>query len=154
MKDDVDEMVTTLALTVFRANGALIAAGDSLTAPFGLSSARWQVMGAVELAGQPLTVAQIARNMGLARQSVQRLIDELERDGIVALDENPHHKRARLVRLTLQGREAYAAIMKEWHAMAARLAEGMNATGLRAAIGSLEQLSAGLDAQRPPTNLL
>lgn len=148
--NETTELVTALALTVFRANGALIAAGDVLTAPFELSSARWQVMGAVSLAGQPLTVPQIARNMGLTRQSVQRLVDELERQGMVALDVNPHHKRAKLVRLSPGGEAAYAAIMERWSALAARLAEGTTADQLRTAIASLERLSAGLSDQRAP----
>jgi len=59
---------TELILETFRFNGRLLAAGDRLTRPFKLSSARWQVLGAIEQ--KPLPVAQIAHNMGLARQSV------------------------------------------------------------------------------------
>ncbi|WP_246723542.1 MarR family transcriptional regulator [Rhizobium sp. ARZ01] len=142
-------MLTTLALTVFRANGALIAAGDLLTAPFGLSSARWQVMGAVALAGLPLTVPQIARNMGLTRQAVQRLIDELARQGMIAVEDNPHHKRSRLVRLTVPGENAYAAIIDRWNGLASELATDMDAAQMEAAIGSLSQLIAELGANRP-----
>ncbi len=150
MSNDAADILTSLTLTIFRTNGALIAAGDALTAPVGLSSARWQVMGAIALAGQPLTVAQIARNMGLTRQGVQRLIDELERQGIVGFEDNPHHKRAKLVRLTARGEDAYATIMEQWNALAAKLAEAMDAEKLKTAISCLEQLSAGLDTKRPP----
>src|ERR671932_2222211 len=89
-----------LALEVFRLNGALIAAGDALVAPLGLTSARWQVMGAVAEAHGGLPVAGIARNMGLVRQSVQRLADELAGEGILRFAPNPHHRRAKLVQLT------------------------------------------------------
>jgi len=58
---------TELILETFRFNGRLLAAGDRLTKPF-KPSARWQVLGAIEQ--KPLPVAQIAHNMGLARQSV------------------------------------------------------------------------------------
>jgi DNA-binding MarR family transcriptional regulator len=57
-------------LSIFRANGLVLGAGDLLTADDGLTSARWQVLGAVALAERPLTVPQIARRMGLTRQSV------------------------------------------------------------------------------------
>src|SRR5467141_3144788 len=67
--------LTQLILDIFRLNGSLLAAGNELTRDLGLSSARWQVMGA--LAEGPLPAAQIARNMGLSRQSVQRLVDML-----------------------------------------------------------------------------
>jgi DNA-binding MarR family transcriptional regulator len=96
------EALTDLILEVFRLNGRLLAAGDALTRPFGQTSARWQVLGAI--ADEPRTVASIARDMGLARQSVQRTADLLERDGIVEFAANPAHRRAKLVRLSRRGR--------------------------------------------------
>jgi len=80
-----------------------------------LTSARWQVLGA--LADGPLTAAQIARNMGLKRQSVQRLVDVLSEQGILRFEGNPHHRRAKLVRLTEAGQRKYEQISKiqaEW----------------------------------------
>lgn len=88
---------TELILELFRLNGCVLAEGDRLTAPEGLSSARWQVMGAIDEG--PQTVSGIARRMGLTRQSVQRTVNELARSGIVRMLENPDHKRAKLVDL-------------------------------------------------------
>lgn len=62
-----------LLLEVFRLNGALLAAGDRLDAPHGLSSAHWQVLGAI--AAGPATGRAIGRAMGLTRQGVQRTVD-------------------------------------------------------------------------------
>jgi DNA-binding MarR family transcriptional regulator len=118
-----------LALEVFRLNGALVAAGDTLVAPLGLTSARWQVMGAVAEAGGDLPVAGIARNMGLMRQSVQRIADELAAEGILRFAPNPHHRRARLVQLTEQGTALFDAASARWLALADRLV---------AALGSAE----------------
>ena len=67
------EVLTALILEIFQLNGTLLAAGNQITKPHGMTSARWQIMGAIELAGQPLTVSQIARRMGLTRQAVQRI---------------------------------------------------------------------------------
>src|SRR5271166_4204772 len=92
--------ISELILEVFRLNGRLLEAGDALVADIGLTSARWQVLGAVALSAVPLPVAHIARNMGLARQSVQRLVDEMLADGLVRHAPNPHHRRAKLVLLT------------------------------------------------------
>jgi DNA-binding MarR family transcriptional regulator len=55
-------------------------------------------------------VAQIARTMRLARQSVQRLADVLVGDGFAAYQDNPAHRRARLLRLTPAGRDALHTI--------------------------------------------
>ena len=99
--------LTDLILETFRLNGALLAAGDELVRDLGLTSARWQVLGALALAGRPLTVAQIGRRMGISRQAVQRLVNDLVREGHLVLEDNPDHRRSRLAALTRQGRNAY-----------------------------------------------
>jgi DNA-binding MarR family transcriptional regulator len=100
-RSSAGESVAQLAVRVLRLEGILTAAGDALAAPTGQSSARWRVLAAVEDA--PRTVAQIARAWSLARQSVQRVADLLARDGLVTYEENPEHRRAKLVRLTPKG---------------------------------------------------
>ena len=82
-----------------------------MTRDLAMSSSRWQVVGALEMAGRPLSVSQIARNMGLARQSVQRLVNELRADSFVVLADNPDHRRANLVSLTPTGRRVLRKIM-------------------------------------------
>lgn len=136
-----------LALEVFRLNGALIATGDALTAPLGLTSARWQVMGAVAEARGGLPVAGIARNMGLVRQSVQRIADELAAEGILRFAPNPHHRRARLVQLTERGAALFAEVSRRWLALADELAAALGADAaaraaevLRAARAHLQQI--------------
>ena len=101
--------VTKLILSIFRVNGALLVAGDRLTASIGLTSARWQVLGTVAKAANPLTVAAIGRNMGLTRQNVRIIVRELEAAGMVRLAENPAHQRANLVVLTPKGKRAHAS---------------------------------------------
>jgi DNA-binding MarR family transcriptional regulator len=123
-----------LALEVFRLNGALIATGDALTAPLGLTSARWQVMGAVAEARGGLPVAGLARNMGLVRQSVQRIADELAEEGILRFAPNPHHRRARLVQFTERGEALFAEVTRRWLPLADALAAAMGAeSAVRAA---------------------
>ncbi len=105
------EPITALILETFRLNGALLSAGDRLVGHLGLTSARWQVLGAIAYAPQALAIAHIARNMGLTRQAVRRLVNEMVADGLLRLAANPHHRRARLVLMTKAGRAAYAAAM-------------------------------------------
>src|SRR3712207_8221001 len=95
------DALTELMLEVFRVNGDLLSEGNRLTSSLGQTSARWQILGA--LRSGPLTVADIARNMGLARQSVQRTADVLAGDGVVEFVDNPAHRRAKLVRVTTLG---------------------------------------------------
>ncbi|MDH3233798.1 MAG: MarR family transcriptional regulator, partial [Alphaproteobacteria bacterium] len=46
-RPSVVEAVTALILETFRLNGRLLAAGDRLVGDLGLTSARWQVLGAI-----------------------------------------------------------------------------------------------------------
>ncbi|MBU2805784.1 MarR family transcriptional regulator [Acidithiobacillus ferridurans] len=60
--------MTEIMLAVFRLQGRLLKKGDELVKPLNLTSAKWQVVGAVALAGKPLSAPQIAEAMGITRQ--------------------------------------------------------------------------------------
>jgi DNA-binding MarR family transcriptional regulator len=137
--------VTELILETFRLNGRLLASGDALVADLGLTSARWQVLGAIALSPAPLTIAQIARNMGLARQSVQRLVNDMAGDGLLRLEANPHHRRARLVELTARGRSAYGRASQRQEPWAQRLAEGVSKARIAAAAALLKTVRGRLE---------
>jgi DNA-binding MarR family transcriptional regulator len=137
-----DEALRELVVRVFRLNGMLSAAGDSLAAPAGQTSARWRVLAAIEDA--PKTVAEIARAWSFARQSVQRVADLLERDGLVAYEENPAHRRASLVRLTPEGRAALQRIQKAQRAWAKSVGDEVGAEDLQAASAILERVMAAV----------
>src|SRR5258708_8397511 len=125
--------LTELVLEVFRLNGLLIAAGDALVAEIGLTSARWQVLGAVALLQGRAPVAHIANGMGLTRQSVQRIADELAKAGIVEFQPNPHHNRAQLVTLPAKGRALFDAAMRLRTPCATALAPGAGRPALHTA---------------------
>jgi DNA-binding MarR family transcriptional regulator len=52
-------------------------------------------------------VAWLARDLGGNRQNVQRIVNDLQKMGLVRLEVNPHHRRASLVVLTEKGRRTY-----------------------------------------------
>ena len=137
---------TELILEVFKLNGRLLTAGDRLTRDIGLTSARWQVIGAIALAGAPQPVANLARNMGLTRQAVQRTANELHAEGVVTFAANPHHQRAKLVSLTDKGRAAYAEAMRRQVPWARRLARRLDASDVATAIRVLKVLTTSLAA--------
>lgn len=111
--DDIGRLI----LEVFRVNGCLLVAGDKLVAPFGLSSAKWQVLGAAVRSDDLQTVSQIARETGVTRQAVQRIANILVNDGMVELKKNVKDKRAPLVEVTEVGRYAYSeadSVRRRW----------------------------------------
>src|ERR1700749_1673402 len=139
------EALTELILAVFRVNGALTAAGDHFVPNLDLTSARWQVLGAVALSPAPEPVARLARAMGLHRQGVQRIVNELEAEGIVALADNPHHRRARLVRLTRKGEALYREAGRRQKPWATDLAKRLDAKAIVVAQKLLQSLRERLE---------
>ena len=118
------DALTSLMLDLFRLNSLVLTAGDRLVAPLGLTSARWQILGAIVSAERSQPVAWIARDLGANRQNVQRIINDLHKDGLVVLEPNPHHRRAQLVVLTDKGRHAFDAAMQLQAPWVNRLSEG------------------------------
>ncbi|MFI5016004.1 MAG: MarR family winged helix-turn-helix transcriptional regulator [Hyphomicrobiales bacterium] len=105
------DALTSLMLDLFRLNSLLLTAGDRLVVRLGLTSARWQILGAIVAGERPQPVAWLARNLGANRQNVQRIINDLHREGLVAFEANPHHRRAQLVVLTNKGKRTFEAAM-------------------------------------------
>jgi DNA-binding MarR family transcriptional regulator len=142
------EAVTQLILSTFRANGLLLGAGDLLSAEEGLTSARWQVLGAVVLEKRPLTVPQIARRMGLTRQSVHATVQRLVREGLLELGSNQDHRRSALVGLTQRGLASYRAVDARQAAWVNRLARGVKGSDVENAVRVLDHLSSRLEEDR------
>ncbi len=138
--------LTDLVLTLFRVNNAMLVRGDRLVQTFGLTSARWQVMGAIAYAGEPRTVAWLARDLGGNRQNVQRIVNELKKDGLIAFQANPRHKRAQLVILTDAGTAAYEKAVEVWYRAADELATGIAPADLVRSVQVLRTLRDKLTA--------
>ena len=141
------DRTTELIIETFRLNGELLAAGDRLVGDFGLTSARWQVLGAIDLSPVPLPVAHLARNMGLSRQAVQRVANELASAGLVRFADNPHHARAKLVEMTAAGKRAYAQAMARQKPWAAALGRKLSARDTETAIRVLRTMRRELETR-------
>jgi DNA-binding MarR family transcriptional regulator len=149
-RDVTGPAVTALILEVFRLNGRLLAAGDRLVAKLGLTSARWQVLGAIALSPSAEPVARLARNMGLHRQGVQRIVNELAKEGFVEFRANPHHRRANLIVLTARGREIYDQCSRLQSPWVHALSQGVEPDDVASATRTLRSLRERLERQRAP----
>lgn len=146
MKRTVEgEALTRLILETFRLNGTLLAAGNQLTKPFELTSARWQVMGPIYDMEEPMTVAQIARRMGLARQGVQRIVNDLKDFEMVVLLNNIDYKPAPLISLSEVGRNVMIKINKAQAEWVNNLAKGFSETEIKQALKVLETVRERFD---------
>jgi DNA-binding MarR family transcriptional regulator len=130
------DALTNLIVQAIQLMRLFSVAGEALAKPAGQTLARWLVLETIDPA--PATVAQIARAMHLTRQSVQRLADVLVRDGFAVYEDNPAHRRAKLLRPTPAGGAALRAIQAAQVAWSDRL-------GAELGVAELQQLSERLD---------
>lgn len=108
-----------LVARVFQAAGEMRRSGEVIAAQVGQTQARWQLMSVVSEGRW--TVPDVARDLGVTRQGVQRIADELVADGLAQYVPNPRHRRSPLVQLTARGRDTLAKIT----AVARRTNQGM-----------------------------
>ena len=136
-------------MTLFRVNSLLLTAGDRLVAGLGLTSARWQILGAVAAAENPQPVAWLARDMGANRQNIQRIVNDLHEQGLVVFENNPHHKRAQLVVLTDKGKQTFNAAMRLQAPWINDLSEGLSPKDIQTFQGVITALRQKLERGAP-----
>ncbi|MCB9762199.1 MAG: MarR family transcriptional regulator [Alphaproteobacteria bacterium] len=133
--------VVEAGLLVTRAYFPLRALSEQVLRPVGSSTARMAMLRTLAHHG-PLTVPDIARMRPVARQGVQRIANEMVRDGYLCWVENPQHKRSRLLALTKEGVARYQeleALQLQW---AERLAARLDPEAVRDASRALRALRA------------
>ncbi|MFE9188042.1 MarR family winged helix-turn-helix transcriptional regulator [Micromonospora sp. NPDC007208] len=108
-QDRVDAYRLLMA-DVYELAGESRRSSEELAREEGQTAARWHVLSV--LSDGSRTVASAARRLGLARQSVQRVVDDLARAGMVELHDNPDHRRAPLVTLTEKGLVTLTALLE------------------------------------------
>ncbi len=73
-------------------------------APFGLTSAKYNYLVVLYVAGRPLMLGEIKAGIHTTSASVTGMIKALEKDGLVRRSENPDDARSAFVELTRKGR--------------------------------------------------
>lgn len=135
------DKLTSITLAVFRLNGQFIEWGNHFSQPHGLTTARWQVLGAIAMAPQPPSIPQIAAAMGVTRQGVLKQINLLVEEGLIQPLPNPMHKRSPLYALTQIGQTTYDALIDRWNGHVQKMATGFTAVDLDAALRVLSVIS-------------
>ncbi|WP_375785291.1 MarR family winged helix-turn-helix transcriptional regulator [Bradyrhizobium sp. Pha-3] len=144
------EALSDLILDLFRLNSLLFTAGDRMVAGLGLTSARWQILGAIVTTERPQPVAWLARDLGAARQNVQRIVNDLQRDGLVTFETNPHHRRAQLVVLTEKGQQSFDAAMRLQLPWVNGLSDGLSMKDLESTSRVVSTLRGRLESSQEP----
>jgi Transcriptional regulators len=131
--DSSADAVLRLVTAVNQASARFTELEDRLLADTGLSSARLRAAAVLAPVGAARTVPQIARTLGLSRQAVQRLADDLAARKLACWIDNPDHRRARLLKLTTTGRAAFVEASRRQRIWAQQASEGLTPAWLAVA---------------------
>lgn len=119
-RDDLDDWVThygdyypigSRLDREFRASRLLVLASRSwihridniLRNETGQTRARWQVLFTLGFGDQPATMTDIGHRLRVQWPTMVRVVEGMERDGLIAREDNPNDRRSRLLRLTPEG---------------------------------------------------
>ncbi len=132
-----DEMALLVA-DIYEAAGLLRRSGEATAGAEGQTQARWQLLSVVS--ESPLSVAQAARRLGITRQGVQRVANDLVRDDLAAFRSNPDHRSSPLLALTPAGQETLKRITTRAAEVHESLTAGIPPSEITAARALLRRL--------------
>jgi DNA-binding MarR family transcriptional regulator len=93
----------------------------------------------------PQTVPDLARRRPVSRQHIQVLVNDLLRDGLALVEQNPAHLRSHLIKLTAKGERRVEQIEQTDARVIAAVAKHLSAAGLRGAIQTLREVRRALE---------
>jgi DNA-binding MarR family transcriptional regulator len=137
------ELVPLIIAEIYQLSGQLRRNADAIARGSGQTQTRWQVLSAAS--DQPKTVPQIARRLGLARQNIQRVADELVEEGLASFSANPDHKASPHLLLTPNGRRVLLDLQREAGAYYRQLASELSPADLITIRRGLRELCKALD---------
>lgn len=105
-----------------RLNNTVLAMRNNLVRDLGLTSGRWQVLDEAHSGAPVSTASSISRKLGLSRQAVQRIVNDLEKLGMISSHAQSEDKRAYQIAVEAKG----IAALVEARSRLRRWAEAFN----------------------------
>ncbi len=138
MPDDI----ALLVADIYEAAGALRKSGEAVAKTEGQTQARWQLLSVIS--GDATSVPRAARRLGVSRQGVQRIANNLVDDGLAQWRPNPDHRSSPLLELSAAGRRALSSITDRASAAQRSLTADIEADDIRTARKVLQRLTAAV----------
>jgi DNA-binding MarR family transcriptional regulator len=142
-RTEAGEALTEAIIATFRLNGRLMDIAQRLAHAGDLTATEWRVLGGV--LDEPHSVAEIGRLMGMTRQGVQRVADQLVDRGLAEYRPNPAHRRAKLLACTQAGYWAIRQIALVQRPWADQIAANIGATELQQTLTTIRRILATLE---------
>ncbi|HEV2675006.1 MAG TPA: MarR family transcriptional regulator [Aliidongia sp.] len=119
---------------------------DDELAGYGLTDATWRPLFHLGRLGDGIRQTELADAMGIQGPSLVRLLDNLERDGLIARSEDQGDRRAKVLTMTEAGRQTFAKVLAVTERVADRLFQDAETADLAALQRLFGQLGSALQA--------
>jgi DNA-binding MarR family transcriptional regulator len=119
----------------------------ALAAQFKTTLPRFDLMAQLERSPEGLQMGELSRRMLVTGGNVTGIVDQLEHAGMIARTADPDDRRAYRVKLTKEGRRAFAKMAAEHESWIVKLFDGISAREQRALNDSLLRLRTHLTRQ-------
>lgn len=117
---------------------------DHELAGYGLTDATWRPLFHLGRLGDGIRQTDLAEALGIQGPSLVRLLDNLERDGLIVRREDRGDRRAKSLVMTEAGRQIYRQVQAVTEQVADRLLAGADPANLAAVAQLFAQLDAAL----------
>jgi len=141
-----------LTQAAFRLSNLLTAERDRLVADMGLTSARWQLLETLGQHSASVSAAHIARQLQISRQAVQRVLNDLAKQGLIEFTTDSGDRRAQVVSITQTGSHALKELDMRSQALRQKISEDHGPVltrFLELAKGETAEASGGDEVDRP-----
>tara|TARA_B100001540_G_scaffold303721_1_gene312645 strand:- start:203 stop:697 length:495 start_codon:yes stop_codon:yes gene_type:complete len=96
---------------IIRINGAFLEVAEKVCSEDELITVPiWRVIAVIRI--NPMTVSDVAKYLGIKRQSVQSTVNQMKVKGLINFRKNPNHKTSPLVILTKKGNDKVDDILR------------------------------------------
>jgi len=112
---------------------------------YGLTEATWRPLAYLGRLGEGIRQKELAQALGIEGPSLVRLLDGLERRGLVERREDEEDRRAHGIYLTPQGRELQKRVLRISDAIQRRLLAAVQPADLEACQRVFQAIEAALD---------
>ncbi|MDY6950865.1 MAG: MarR family transcriptional regulator [Thermodesulfobacteriota bacterium] len=136
---------------VFALHGTLTAVMDEVHEQAGLSSPQIRVMRFLSQSGSA-TVPDVAFALGVSRQFIQKVCNDLHALGFMDFSDNPRHKRSKLVGLSPLGLKAFLKAQQKEESIIKHALPGISSKKVQEArilLATIRKKVSGLDRLLP-----
>lgn len=123
---------------------------DEELSGYGLTDATWRPLFHLGRLGDGIRQTELAEALGIQGPSLVRLLDNLERDGLIVRREDQGDRRAKSLVMTEAGRRVYQQVQAVTEQVADRLFIGADPKDLAAVARLFAHLDSALQAEAPP----